>query len=105
MYCPECDCSESVTVGDDKWCAECGHDLPLSNDEIIAAAISRFPKTFGLRAFPGDTFSISAACSYVGSWQDPSTLMLYTEIQCKDGKWRAFAKGSEAELRREVVSL
>lgn len=68
-------------------------------DDKIRDAIGRFPITFGLRGFPGETFRLSPTASYV----DDARVVLYA--QRKDGdRWLDFAKGSEAELRREVVS-
>lgn len=63
--------------------------------------IARFPATFGLRAFPGKTFRISAQASYVN---DSGTLQLYTQV-LRDGQWLDFAKDSEKELRAELVDL
>jgi hypothetical protein len=77
----------------------------MTNAEIIKDAMSRFPETFGLRAFPGDTFRISESASYLSQWGDPDSLQLYTQRLCEDGKWHDFAKGDEAELRRNVVKL
>jgi hypothetical protein len=77
----------------------------IDRDKVIQDAIARFPEEFGLRAFPGDKFRISAACSYLRDWDDPGSVMLYTHRLCEDGKWKAFAKGTESELRREVRPL
>ena len=76
--------------------------------ELILAAKSEFPETFGLRAFRGDVFRISEAASYVtkggmGCYVAPS-VMLYTQ-RYSDGQWQAFAKGSPAELRAQIVRL
>lgn len=76
------------------------HHSSVSTDEKIRAAIAKFPATFGLRGFPGDVFRISPTASYIN---DSGRLTLYT--QRKDGnQWLDFAKGSESELRREVIS-
>jgi hypothetical protein len=64
----------------------------------IAGAISQFPATFGLRGFPGKTFRMSTDSSYVNG----SEVILYTEV-LSDGKWLSFAKGTVAELNREVI--
>jgi len=67
----------------------------------VADAIKMFPGEFGLRAFPGDVFRVSERNSF---WSDhEQAVMLYTEIQ-KGDKWLDFAKGTIAELRREVVT-
>lgn len=68
--------------------------------KMIEAAKAEFPETFELRVFPGDTFRISSAHSYVN---DSGVLMLYTEV-LRSGKWLSFAKGSVRELRAEVVA-
>jgi hypothetical protein len=78
--------------------------------DMVAAAIKTFPKEFGLRAFPGDRFRISLSSSYVN---DSGEVTLYTERYCGKADetnpsshwWRSFAKGSVAELRRELVVL
>lgn len=77
----------------------------MDESKVKREAIARFPEEFGLRAFPGDKFRISYGASYFRTWDDPDSLMLYTERLCEDGKWKDFAKGTEAELRREVVRL
>ena len=71
----------------------------MSDDEKIRAAIAKFPSTFGMRGFPGDVFRISPTSSYVSGGR----VLLYT--QRKDGnQWLDFAKGTESELRSEVIS-
>jgi hypothetical protein len=69
--------------------------------DAINAAISRFPETFGLRAWPGDTFRISQGSSYLN---DAGVPMLYTEVK-RGNQWESFAKGTEQELQRTVVPL
>jgi hypothetical protein len=69
-------------------------------EKAVDDAMELFPETFGLRAFPGDTFKISRASSF---WSDLEECpMLYTYIR-KGDQWLCFAKGSPAELRREIV--
>lgn len=70
-------------------------------DTTLDAAIAKFPSTFGLRAFPGETFRLSRSASYMSG----PTPMLYTERLCEDGTWRDFAKGTTEELLRNVVTL
>jgi len=84
--------------------------------ELILAAKAEFPETFGLRAFHGDVFRISEAASYVVWGPERSmqygaamlhqngSVMLYTQ-RYVDGEWLAFAKGSPAELRAQIVRL
>lgn len=76
------------------------HHSTMAADEKIRAAIARFPATFGLRGFPGDVFRLSPTASYIN---DSGRVTLYT--QRKNGnQWLDFAKGTEPELRREVIS-
>lgn len=67
----------------------------------LAEAIASFPATFGLRAFPGDTFRVSTPSSYVNDSGEPT---LYTEVK-RGERWLSFAKGTPAELRREIIAL
>jgi hypothetical protein len=67
----------------------------------INAAIAQFPATFGLRAYPGETFRIGIAQSYIN---DAGEIMLYTQRQTA-GEWLDFAKGTAHELRLELVHL
>jgi hypothetical protein len=67
---------------------------------VIDEAIRRFPATFGLRGFPGEVFRISRTHSYIG---DSGAPVLYTERKSGDD-WPPFAKGSESEIRAEMVS-
>ena len=76
------------------------HHSAVSADEKIRAAIAKFPTTFGLRGFPGDVFRISPMASYIN---DSGRLTLYTQRKVGN-QWLDFAKGSESELRREVIS-
>lgn len=66
---------------------------------LVDAAVSKFPETFSLRAFPGDVFRLSTKSSYVN---DSGVVMLYTEVN-KHDKWMSFAKSTEAELRAEII--
>jgi len=68
----------------------------------IADAVATFPETFGLRAFPGDTFRVSPGHSYMGS---DGAIQVYTERLCEDGVWKSFAKGTVPELTLEVVKV
>jgi hypothetical protein len=67
----------------------------------VAKAINTFPKTFGLRAFPGEMFCIDKQASYVN---DEGVVMLYTAVKRDGGKWLSFAKGTAEELRAEVTA-
>lgn len=67
---------------------------------------ARFPETFGLRGFPGEVFRISDSSSYfngpVFGPIENKALILYTE-RVYQGEWRDFAKGTESELRAQLV--
>ncbi len=75
------------------------------NDECkaIALVIATFPAEFGLCAFPGDRFRIGERESYFGG-PGNGTLMLYTQ-RWNGREWCDFAKGTEAELRRQIVRV
>jgi hypothetical protein len=75
------------------------------DQEKIDKVIATFPETFGLYNFPGEVFRLSRRASYFTGFGGSGTLMLYTERRQKDGSWLDFAKGTESELRREVVEL
>lgn len=67
--------------------------------DAIKREAEKFPETFGLRGFPGERFRVSLAASHFAF----GGVVLYTQIKGDDGKWRDFAKGTPAELRREVT--
>ena len=68
------------------------------SDTRIKEVIATFPATFGLRSFSGLAFRISETSSFFSGEQ----LFLYTEVQ-QSGGWVSFAKGTERELRRQLV--
>ena len=68
--------------------------------DAITEAAAKFPETFGLRGFPGDRFRVSRAASHFAF----GGVVLYTQMKCDDGVWRDFAKGTPAELHREVTA-
>ena len=67
----------------------------------LAAAAAKFPDTFGLRAFPGETFSVQRGACY---WSQTHGVMLYTSV-LREGEWTAFCKGTPAELRLEITEV
>lgn len=74
----------------------------LTYDEEQAAVrrvCDSFPATFGLRAFPGDLFRVSRRASY---YSKPE-VQVYTQIWSEGDVWLDFAKGTEQELRRELM--
>ena len=72
----------------------------MGSDRVKAAA-NKFPKVFGLRAFPGDRFTINTSASY----ESGGAVLLYTYTVPADGsRGLAFSKGTPAELRREVIA-
>ena len=71
-----------------------------ARDRVTDAAID-FPAAFGLRDFPGQTFSIMLADSFVGN---DGSVQLYVYAELDDGSWRAFARGTPEELWAQVVT-
>ena len=71
-----------------------------TNDERVKTAAAEFPAEFGLRAWPGDVFSISLGASFVSG----DEVMLYTQVK-HPTRWLHFCKGTVAELRREIVPI
>lgn len=73
--------------------------------EILQGIAARFPATFGLRGFPGETFRVSVDASYFPALdvRDESRAILYLARDTGDG-WACFAKGTEAEIRRELTA-
>jgi hypothetical protein len=71
---------------------------------MVKAAIEKFPKVFGLRAFPGKEFSISETASYYSDMEH--CVMLYVFVYDSGAaRWKDFAKGTFNELRKEIVEL
>jgi len=86
------------------------HTLTYKEEEaLIDEVASTFPREFGLKNFPGDTFRVSRAHSYYSRGYDnewgksPPQVMLYTDIVGPSGDWEAFAKGTIQELRQQIV--
>lgn len=75
------------------------------DQELIDEVIATFPKTFGLYAHEG-VFRISSWDSYfTGPGRGEGRLMLYTEKLRDNGEWVSFAKGTESELRGNIVKI
>jgi hypothetical protein len=70
--------------------------------DAVSSAVKQFPAEFGLRAYPGEVFRVSATNSYYSDHEH--AVMVYTDIKRGD-RWMDFAKGTVAELRREVVAV
>lgn len=68
---------------------------------MVAAAVAKFPGEFGLWAYPGHTFRVCPRASYFSDYEN--SVLLYTQRLCEDGVWKDFAKGTEAELRSQIV--
>ncbi len=68
----------------------------------IARHRERWGETFGLRAFPGEKFSIVEGSSFYCALG----VLLYT-YRCSEKRqeWLSFSKGSPSELHRESVRL
>ena len=63
--------------------------------ETVAREVRGFPEEFGLRAFPGQRFTINRSASY---WSGGVMLYVYT------AGGEAFCKGRPCELAREVTA-
>lgn len=65
---------------------------------------TEFGEVFGLRAFPGLEFTVSESASY---YSDSEGVLLYSYSRKagSDEKWLAFAKGTVANLRANIVKL
>ncbi len=74
----------------------------MTNDDKIAEVLARFPKAFGLRGFPGDVFRCSTRASYIN---DAGGVTVYTERRVDGDVWQDFAKGTECELRAQLVRI
>lgn len=68
----------------------------------IADVAAEFPMTFGLWAFPGDTFRVSIRGSYIGTY---GQVMLYTQRWTRDGYWECFAKSTPQELSTQICPI
>jgi hypothetical protein len=71
----------------------------VRRDRLVAEAASEFPDRFGLRAFPGDVFTVDLRDSY---YQDG--VHLYVHRVLPDGRTQAFSKDSPERLRREMTA-
>lgn len=77
-----------------------GQDHELQHADINVV-IDKFPKTFGLVGFPGKVFRISRSSSYISD----NRVVLYTQVlERSSNTWLDFAKGSESELREQLVN-
>lgn len=75
------------------------NDFGKEAKDAVANAIARFPKEFGLRAWPGARFQLGTRESYVSR----GIVLLYTQKKQQDGSFSDFCKGTEEELRREIT--
>lgn len=71
--------------------------------EILRKVIALFPAFFNLRNHEG-LFRISESASYFPTFTS-TTPTLYTQRLRDDGEWGDFAKGSEHELRAQMVRI
>lgn len=89
-------------------------DFGPQADAAVKAAIALFPATFGLRAYPEQTFRVAERASFVSRGE----VVLYTqrlvtrdaylatygnEPKSPEHLWLDFAKGSVADLQAQVV--
>jgi hypothetical protein len=68
---------------------------------LVREAVASFPAVFKLRAFPNDLFQVHPGESY---WSELNggEVLVYTFVLRETG-WTAFAKGTPAELRGQLV--
>lgn len=71
-----------------------------NESEMVAQAISRFPKEFGLKSWPNKVFRLSQSASYISD----NRVMLYT-VSLVDGEWQSFCKCTEQELNNQLVKI
>lgn len=64
----------------------------------IAAAVKTFPETFGLRAFPGETFRLGHLMSHFVS---EGEVQLVVQIN-RDGTWLDFGRNTPDFITREI---
>ncbi len=76
--------------------------------DVIKAAASEFPETFGMRAWPGEIFRINERSSYVQRFTNgKEVIQLVTQrLTTVDGqhKWLDFGKGQPGEIKVELTS-
>jgi hypothetical protein len=72
--------------------------------DAVKAAAAKFPKTFGLRAFPGDKFTINESASYESPFGSGNVLLYTYTVPADGSEGLAFCKGSPSEIRREIVA-
>ncbi len=72
----------------------------LRKDSILAIkdAISSFPKQFGLKAFPNQTFRMNYRFSFIRHGK----IYLYTECQ-KEGWWALHTIGTVEEFKQQII--
>lgn len=72
-------------------------------ERLVKEAIAQFPVRFGLAAYPGKEFMLVPSACYFSSLEG---VMLYTFIwDDKAQKWESFAKGTVAELKRQITEV
>jgi hypothetical protein len=67
---------------------------------LVRAWLESFPATFGLRAFPGDTFKLCPRASY---YSTRFGVQLYVLRQRDNGDWLEFAKSTPQELTSNIT--
>ena len=71
--------------------------------DAVDRVVDSFPKEFGLLHFPGRKFTISKSASYYSTYEGGVMLYTYVWNEAQE-QWLAFAKGTERELRRQIVA-
>lgn len=82
------------------------YDTFAKQTAAVDAACARFPAVFGLRdpAMRGERFRVSRAASYWSTLNGGGP-MIYTQRQTGPGAWTDYAKGTPAELEREMIAV
>jgi hypothetical protein len=81
--------------------------------DAITEHRARFGEVFGLRAFPGDRYTIDERASFYSPGAEPNewypegkepSVQIVLDVE-RDGEWRSMGRGSTEELNRESVKL
>jgi hypothetical protein len=67
--------------------------------QAIQKLINSFPETFGLKAYPEQTFRLSPRASF---FNDKDQIMLYVQVKDYGNQWLDFAKDTEQGVRQQI---
>lgn len=83
-------------------------NLPIKTSDytkekgLVSAWIAAFPATFGLRAYPGDTFKVCPRASF---YSPGVGVQLYVLRRRDNGDWLEFAKDTPKELAYNITHI